>query len=381
MTLCYAGFYFIPESDLLPNNPSTISTTTSPLFTNISVDLGNLSVISSDSLNSTTDAFQPNLLTSSTFWVFVILMCLGTIGFNVTNSISDAICFDVLGEEEQMKYGSQRVWGTIGFGVTALISGVAVYYTNSSFTPAIVIMLVFSGFDLLAVSKLKLPNFGASESVFNDVYELVTQRSIALFLVFATLAGIIDSFIIYYLFWFLEDVAKNTPYEQQTKLIEGIVVAAECLCGEIPMFIYSGKILKKLGYVHCLTLCFFTYTLRLGLISLIPNPWWMVPIEMVMQGCTYALCYTCIVAYAAAIAPQGTSATVQGLVAGVDDGLGYAVGSLIGGLAYKELGGRTSFQLFAGIAFVSGIAHMILRPATKHGYEKPANQNLAEEKV
>lgn len=31
------------------------------------------------------------------FWLFVILMSAGTIGFNVINSISDAICFDVLG--------------------------------------------------------------------------------------------------------------------------------------------------------------------------------------------------------------------------------------------------------------------------------------------
>lgn len=378
MTLCYAGFYFIPDSDLLPRNTTTaILTTASPLLTNST----NLSDSFPQTLNQTTEDFQPNLLTSSTFWVFVVLMCLGTIGFNVTNSISDAICFDVLGDAQEMKYGSQRVWGTIGFGVTALFSGIAVYYTNSSFTPAIIIMLVFSGFDLLAVSKLNLPEFGASETVFKDVYDLVTQKSIMIFLIFATLAGIIDSFIIYYLFWYLEDVAKSSGYEAQIKLIEGIVVAAECLCGEIPMFIYSGKILKKIGYVHCLTLCFFTYALRLGLISLIPNPWWLVPIEMVMQGCTYALCYTCIVAYAAAIAPQGTSATVQGLVAGVDDGLGYAVGSLIGGLAYKELGGKTSFQMFAGISALSGIAHLILRPAAKHGYVQPGKQLQAEEKV
>lgn len=38
------------------------------------------------------------LYTSFTFWSFVILMSIGTIGFNVTNSISDAICFDVIGK-------------------------------------------------------------------------------------------------------------------------------------------------------------------------------------------------------------------------------------------------------------------------------------------
>lgn len=31
------------------------------------------------------------------FWGFVLLMSLGTIGFNVANCVSDATCFDMLG--------------------------------------------------------------------------------------------------------------------------------------------------------------------------------------------------------------------------------------------------------------------------------------------
>ncbi|XP_055920330.1 major facilitator superfamily domain-containing protein 6 [Eupeodes corollae] len=309
------------------------------------------------------------LYKSSTFWIFVILLCLGTIGFNVTNSISDAICFDVL-EGDDMQYGGQRVWGTIGFGFTALLAGIFVdiwtVETVKSFIPALVVMLVFSGFDLLSVTKLKLPNFSSSDTIFQDIWNLLSKKSIAIFLVFTTIAGIIDSFIIYFMFWHLEDVALETGYMEQIKLIEGCVVAAECLCGEIPIFLFSGKILKKIGYVHCLSLCFFTYFIRLGLISLIVNPWWLVPIEMVMQGCTYALCYTCIVAYASAVAPAGTSATVQGLVAGMDDGLGFAIGSLIGGQLYKRFGGRRSFQMFSGVALVTCFAHILIRPAAKH---------------
>lgn len=34
---------------------------------------------------------------TATFWMFVFFMCLGTIGFNVTNSATDATCFDILG--------------------------------------------------------------------------------------------------------------------------------------------------------------------------------------------------------------------------------------------------------------------------------------------
>lgn len=38
------------------------------------------------------------LLSNYAFWVFVVLFSIGGIAFNVTNSLSDAICFDVLGK-------------------------------------------------------------------------------------------------------------------------------------------------------------------------------------------------------------------------------------------------------------------------------------------
>lgn len=266
-----------------------------------------------------------------TFWMFTVLMCIGTIGFNVANCVSDATCFDMLGEKS-MRYGAQRVWGTIGFGVTALLAGIAVDLFNidpiditKTIFPAIIIMFIFGGCDILSIKWLKLPRFSSGDddvSISSKLWTLLQRRSIVIFLIFATLAGILDSFIIYYMFWYLEEVALETGYMSSIKLIEGCVVAAECLAGEILFFLISGKILKRIGYVHCLSFCFLMYSIRLGLISMITNPWWLVVIEAFMQGPTYALCYTCIVAYASAIAPPGTTATVQGLVAGMDDGLG-----------------------------------------------------------
>lgn len=138
----------------------------------------------------------------------------------------------------------------------------------------------------------------------------------------------------------------TTNYMSKIKLIEGLIVAAETLGGEVIFFSFSGKlfiyiikfyilhnfciysnffigkILKKLGFGYTFTFCFICYALRLGLISLASNPWWVIPIELFMQGPTYALCYTTIVAYASKIAPPGTSATIQGIVAGMDDGFG-----------------------------------------------------------
>lgn len=230
-----------------------------------------------------------------TFWSFVIFTYLGTIGFNVGNSISDAICFDVLGEAAETKYGKQRVYGGIGFGLTSLLAGYIVDLHTNDFTPAIVIMLAFASVDLFVLKKLKLPKLSSSESITKDVGKLLRHRKIAIFLAFATIAGIFDSFIFYFMFWHLEEVAEKTGMKDHIKLIEGLTVAAECVFGEVLFFIISGKIIKKLGYIHCMTFCFSCYSLRFFLISLITNPWYLILIEILMQGCTYALCYTTIV--------------------------------------------------------------------------------------
>ncbi|XP_043488345.1 major facilitator superfamily domain-containing protein 6 [Polistes fuscatus] len=306
-----------------------------------------------------------NLYKTITFWSFILLMSLGNIGFNISNSISDAICFDVLGEGGQMGYGRQRVWGTIGFGISAFLAGYAVDLWSQgniikTYTPAFILIFIFTSIDLLCCKKLQLPIMSGSPTIMKDVYSLLKLKPIFIFLCFATLSGILDSFMIYFLFWYLEDLSKATGYMEKIKLIEGLVVAAETLGGEVIFFSLSGKILKKIGYGYSFAFCLLCYSIRLTLISLASTPWWVVLIEFFMQGPTYALCYTTIVAYASAVSPPGTSATVQGIVAGMDDGLGYAIGSLISGILYKQVGGVITLRIFATVAAFSSLIYIIL---------------------
>uniref|UniRef100_T1HGA0 MFS_1_like domain-containing protein n=1 Tax=Rhodnius prolixus TaxID=13249 RepID=T1HGA0_RHOPR len=139
-------------------------------------------------------------------------------------------------------------------------------------------------------------------------------------------------------------------------------------CGSI------GKILSRIGFGHCLSMCFAFYALRMSLIAAIPSPWWIIPIEMFMQGPTYALCYTTVVAYASAVAPPGTSGTIQGIVAGVDDGLGFSIGSIVGGIIYKIYGGRMLFIITSVVALTCCLAHSVLfNLYFKHSLDKPSN--------
>ncbi|XP_046659126.1 major facilitator superfamily domain-containing protein 6-A isoform X4 [Homalodisca vitripennis] len=232
---------------------------------------------------------------STTFWMFVVLLSAASIGYNVSNSVSDAICFDVLGAGNEKKYGQQRVWGTVGFGLSALVGGYCVDWWSGpsqvkDYTPAYFMAVVFTSIDLLCCTKLKLPVLPRSQNILKDVLKLVQTPSIATFLLFAAFIGICESFIIFFLFWYLEDLAVTTGAMGHIKLLQGLTVAAETLVGEIVFFPLSGRILRWVGYRHCLSLCFLAYTLRLGLLSLIHNPWWALAVELLQEQVKYDRC-------------------------------------------------------------------------------------------
>uniref|UniRef100_A0A1Y1LW25 Major facilitator superfamily associated domain-containing protein n=4 Tax=Photinus pyralis TaxID=7054 RepID=A0A1Y1LW25_PHOPY len=90
-----------------------------------------------------------------------------------------------------------------------------------------------------------------------------------------------------------------------------------------------------------------------------------------MQGPSYALIYTTIVAYANAISPPGMSATMQGIAAGMDDGFGYAVGSVLGGILYKYIGGTSTLRVFSGLSIVCGISYLIIHKTILRNTEDP----------
>lgn len=67
----------------------------------------------------------------------------------------------------------------------------------------------------------------------------MNNRHVITFMSFAILVGVLDGFIIYFLFWYVEDLAATTN-TGNIKLLEGLIVAAETLGGEVIFFSISG---------------------------------------------------------------------------------------------------------------------------------------------
>ena len=86
-------------------------------------------------------------------------------------------------------------------------------------------------------------------------------------------------------------------------------------------FLILDKFVKRLGHIHCLSLVVASFGVRFLLYSMLENPWYSLPIE-ILQGPTVALMFVSMVGYAYKIAPTGGEGTMQGVMGGVMEGIG-----------------------------------------------------------
>lgn len=305
------------------------------------------------------------LYRTSSFWIFVLLMALGSIGFNIVNTASDAICFNALGDGNEMKYGNQRMWGTVGYGITAFLAGYYIDHLSKGLTvknntPAFVLLMFFISLDIIVCSRLKFAPIPNSHRIVREACQVLRKPHVMIFVFFSLIIGLCDGFLVYYLFWYMETVANESGYYNKIRLIEGLTVLVQSFGGELLMFPLSGKIIKKIGYGNSLTMCFLFFAVRFLALSFIPNPWWTLPIEMVLFGVTYAFSYCTIVAYVSTISSTKIRGTMQGIVSGCYDGIGYALGSLLGGVLITLYEMRVTFRIFGAIALATAIIHYIL---------------------
>ncbi|KYN39670.1 Major facilitator superfamily domain-containing protein 6, partial [Trachymyrmex septentrionalis] len=348
-------------------NKAIISSNTTCLLNinEISLCQGNLT--NNYNCNVICDNFKDDqcMYISATFWSFVVLTCIGEIGFYVFISISDAFCFAILGQDKRLKYGKQRLWGAVGYSIVACLSGYMVDFFSydkvyKNYIPSMLIVIIFTCIDFICCIKLELPLQSQSTTILKDVFTLLKSISIIIFLCFSGFFGVLNSIMRNFLLWYVEDLSIATGYMNRIKLLEGLILAAQAFSGEVIFFFLSGKILKKLGYDYTFIFCFVCYAVRLGLISLAPTLWWVLFIEFFMQGPSYALSLTAIISYGDVISPTGASSTVQGLVQGMNEGLGLSVGNLIGGILFKKFKGIMTLRIFSVFAAFSALIYFVL---------------------
>lgn len=250
------------------------------------------------------------------FWTFFSLLTLSWAGMAVVVSVGDAICFEMLGDKPQ-RYGHQRLWGSVGWGSFSIIAGLLIDrfsegQAKKNYAIGFYMMAVLILLDMVVSSKLKYTQTKKSSSILKDVGEILKSFRVIVFFLWCVVVGLGTAMVWNFLFWHLEDLAAEgeCDYAAYMKTLQGLVMGIQCFGGELPFFFISGKLLKKIGHVHAMSLVLLGFGVRFYLYSLLSNPWYVLPVEL-LNGVTFGVFYATMASYASIVAPLGTEATMQ----------------------------------------------------------------------
>lgn len=251
------------------------------------------------------------------FWAFFMCLITSWVGMAVVVTVGDAICFEML-EDKPHLYGHQRLWGAVGWGSVSLVSGLLVDEfskgkTYKDYSVLFYMMLILILMDMLVSKRLKYSQSKMSTNIMRDVGTLLKSFRVVVFLGWCIIVGLCTALIWNFLFWHLEDLAaaeEGCDYSTWIKSLQGFAMAIQCFGGELPFFFLSGWILKKIGHINAMSLVLAGFALRFFLYSILRNPWWVLPIEL-LNGVTFGVFYSTMASYASIVAPPGTEATIQ----------------------------------------------------------------------
>ncbi|XP_060874136.1 major facilitator superfamily domain-containing protein 6-A-like [Metopolophium dirhodum] len=316
-----------------------------------------------------------DVIKSPLFWMFCTTIVLIRMVGMMNMVLEDTICMDLLGKDKN-NYGKQRLWGSIGWSFFAIIYGTCVDWYSAgldykNYTPGYVIALLCFLLDIYVVCNLKIVQSNDTNILASDVKKVFTEGKVLAFLLWVVFIGFFMSFIWNFVFWYLEDLSNEFHPETKSwmKTLQGTALLIQCFGGEVPSFLFSSYILKRVDHMTILSVVFFTFTCIFSSYTIIENPLWALPVEL-LNGITFAMSYSAAISYAALITPVGAEGTLQGVVGTAYMGIGSPIGSIIGGYMFKHIGSIATFKMLSVVAFficaIQIIVNYILRRLSKN---------------
>jgi MFS transporter, PPP family, 3-phenylpropionic acid transporter len=276
----------------------------------------------------------------SSFYILIAVLALFAFFSAPIMPLIDSSALIALGEHKDL-YGRIRLWGALGWGITAPVVGYLTEAASLSWTFGGYAFLM--GLAVLVGSKLPIHSSHVNALNTQDARAILRDPRWYIFLTVAFIGGILLSANSSFLFIYLQDLGAD-------KTLLGIMLSVATL-SELPVLYFSGTFLKRWGMLSLMTVSLFFFAIRALSYSFISLPWMALPIQL-LHGLTFSLMWAAGISYADAIAPQGMSATAQGLFSGILLGIGSGVGSLLGGFLFDAVGAAWMFRILAGIAIL-----------------------------
>ena len=254
--------------------------------------------------------------------------------------LQDSAALEVA-EAHERTFGALRAWGSLGWSISTVLVGVLMQLWGIEwlFYIYIVFMLVTFLFSLFQPARKHV----LQSTLRHGLRILLYQREILIFLfsifLLAVTVGAVSSFLSIY----LDGIGA----------VEGYIGLAFAIAAisEVPVMLYSGRIMRRIGSSGLLKVAFLTFALRWILLSFINIPVWALLVQ-VLHGISYAAFIVGGVTYINERTPEGLSTTAQAIFNVVIFGLGAIVGALLGGYLFDTVGMMTLFRILTLVALL-----------------------------
>ncbi len=233
---------------------------------------------------------------------------------------------------EKSRYGALRLWGAVGWGLAAPLTGLLTEQGGLRWA----FFVAFGLLGLLWGVSFTLPEVAAERKseVVRGIRQFVSPAWLS-FLLAAFTGGVGLAVSSSFLYLHMADLGVSGT-------LVGLALTVATV-SELPVFWFSGSLLRRYAAPTLLAVALFTFALRLLLYAFLLEPLLLVTVQL-LHGPTFSLLWVAGVAYADALAPTGLGATAQGLFTATVLGLGGAVGALVGGVLYDAVGAAGMFQ-------------------------------------
>ncbi len=286
------------------------------------------------------------LLGATSFWQFLPLIALLAFFVSPSSPLLDSYGVTI-SERRGIGFGAIRIWGSIGYIVTTWLGG---WFMGQSITRWFLLAYAAT-LIMLAVSTLGLPTLKlrSQTRVWGGAAAVVRQPAmlvllLTFFLISSSTSPSYSLFGIY-----LTELGGSA----------GLVGVASGLSAvsELPIMIFGGWLLTKLGARRMLTISLICYVIRFALYSVVPQPNWVLPIQL-LHGLTFGLYLMSSVTLMHQMLGKQFAATAQGLLSSTFS-FGQITGSLVGGVLLDRYGVFMIFRISA-IGMILALAVLLV---------------------
>jgi Na+/melibiose symporter-like transporter len=297
-----------------------------------------------------------------------LFVCVSGVAIFRVTGVLDAQALDFLGTKHRGLYGTIRMWTAISWGIGAVLMGWAIdrlaFKYNFIFygiCMGVMVLVIEFGFPNRSKSEQALIDQGTqSESnrrrlpQFKELRKAMCRFPVVFWLLEVAIIGAAVSISDSFLFVFMQNELRAS-----TKLC-GFTAGITVLF-EIPVFLFSQPLLKRVGHDGLFLVATAVYTIRVvGYTFLtLSTVTWILLLE-VLHGLTFACMWIASVDFSAAIAPEEWSTTVQSILSAVFTCIGAGLGPIVGGRVMQRFGAS---YLYRGAGLMVGstmVIHLLI---------------------